>query len=274
MPSVDAVLLRLPAICLLALSLELAACRSPQASKDPPVLGDPINGQATPQQRPGDQGQGSQTATTQASGAAVTDTTSGLTAEDIRRLFPLEPRQGVYRITKGPDAGKDLNFDLQQVEDGQWRLTYEGLQATYFKASPQGLLITREDDFGEKVQVTYDPAINCLPLGLSKDTPFQGKTRMTVRGPNGETRDSGSCDYTVTLLGKQRVTTPAGGFDAVVIRNIRTLDLAMADVVVDITSAYAAPQGEVIEHVDQKTQALGLFGLNKLSERRLVELRR
>ncbi len=244
-----------------AMLLTLGACSSPQASKKPPSLGDPIDAaqhdSANPPKTNTDTGN--------------TNVSAALTVDDVAKLFPLKPRQGVYRITQGADKGKDVPFTLEKVDDDQWKLTYKDQQVTYFKTSDKGLLITREDDFGENVQVTYEPAINCLPVGLSKDKPFEGKTQMTVRKPSGETRDSGTCQYTVTFEGVQRVKTPAGASEARIIRNVRKLDLSLANVTVDIFSAYAVPQGEVIERVEQKTQALGFIGMNKLTERRLVE---
>lgn len=181
------------------------------------------------------------------------------------QLFPLEARQGAFRVVEGADRGKTVPATLEQAGEG-WVLTLEGRQRTFIERNDAGdLIITREDDFGENVTVRYDPAVVMLPAQVTADAVREGEVTMTVYGlGTDEKREQGTCRYHVSVRGQEDVTTPAGAYEGTyLIHSTRQIDLNLADVTVRLDTAYAAGVGQVAETVVQETKALGLIGGTK-----------
>ena len=193
-----------------------------------------------------------------------------VTAQAAATLFPLKPTTGQFRIVEGDDAGDDFHFSLTPDVKG-WKFTYDQRQVTYLQPAADGaLLITREDSLDDGVAVTYTPPIVALPANLTPRVPFKGQCQAVIRNLDDHSEVTrGSCRYQVELLGMQKVTTPAGTFKAAIVRVHRGLNLGMADVTVDILTAYVPGRGQIAERVDQTTVALGLFPVRDLTETRL-----
>ncbi len=191
---------------------------------------------------------------------------------DIVALFPLRADKGRFQIVEGDDDGYVFGWRLEPVGQG-WVFTYEGYQQVWLRAEADGALrIVREDDLDEEVQVTYEPALLMLPTKLEIGEAISETVTMTVRSLDGsQLRSVGTCINTVTLLGVQTVSTPAGAFEAVIVETRRQVQLPIARVEVQIISAFVPGRGQVAERVVQKVRALGLFDTEEVREERLVE---
>jgi hypothetical protein len=188
-------------------------------------------------------------------------------------LLPLAAHAGVVEVTEGYKHPRQVDYRMEADEDGQWRLSTDGTGVVYFRKGNDGAVeITREDDMGENVAVSYEPPIVGVPTALVPGKMVRGSVNMTVRNlKNGHVRDAGRCDYTVELLGRQEVTTPAGRFDAYVIRSTRTIELKHARSQVTIQGWYVPAKGEVLEHVKELTTALGVLEFQSEQVTRLVK---
>jgi hypothetical protein len=87
---------------------------------------------------------------------------------------------------------------------------------------------------------------------------------------DGSLRDKGQCTYRVELLGWQFLTTPAGAFEARVIRTTRQIKLRFAKVTVVVLDAYSPDGGQVAQRVDQTIRTLGLISVHSHEELRLA----
>ena len=199
------------------------------------------------------------------------------------KLLPLTPSEGSFMptLTENLEDDERVPFRFTSTADG-WAWSLKDLRVIYYKATPEGTVITREDDLEEEVAVYYDPAIPILPNNLAADAPIKGTTNMVVKGINsGNVQNKGKCDYTVELLGRHNIWTPRGVIDAVIIRNTRAITLKFVTVTVSITTAYAytplakspakgASVGQVGERVHQIIKPLGLFEDESNEELRLA----
>ncbi len=194
------------------------------------------------------------------------------TTADIAPLFPLRRDKGRFQIVEGDDDGYAFAWQLEPAGQG-WVYTYEGYQQVWILQDEAGALrIVREDDLDEDVQVTYEPAVLMLPAKLETGFSESETVTMTVRSLDGtQLRSVGTCINTVTVLGKQSVSTPAGQFEAVMVETRRQVQLPIARVEVQIISAFVPGRGQVAERVVQKVRALGLFDTEEVREVRLVE---
>jgi hypothetical protein len=150
-------------------------------------------------------------------------------------------------------------------------LTLEGKQVSHLGLTDDGdLLTSREDDMEEQVEVSYSPALT-QPARMETGKAFTGKSQMTIRRmKDGSIRDQGECQYEVVLLGRQSVTTPAGPFDAYVVRTTRTLRLKLARVTVVSLDAFVDGKGSVVQNSTVTIRPLGLMGVTSKEEYRLA----
>jgi len=184
----------------------------------------------------------------------------------------MEPRDAtvVYKVTEGPDAGRDLVL-VVVTDDQGWIATLTGWNRVRMTRSEQGAVLTHFDvDLASKVRVDYDPPITILPPRLAVGKPFEGDCRVQVRNlDDGSLRTRGTCQYRVELIGRQIVTTPAGEFDAFLVRTHRHMKLTLADAVITTLDAYGPQRGQVAHRLVKKVRLLGLVPTQSSREMRL-----
>ncbi len=182
-----------------------------------------------------------------------------------RDLMPMHDRTGEYSIQPEDKPAQRTPFHLQPKGpkgDDLWRLTLENKAATFFQPDPDGnIMIPCEDDLGENVEMTYTPALKMLPGQWPKGLVVEGDVKMLVKNiKTGGVREKGHCKYRVELLGRQRVSTPAGDFDTYLVRETRHIFLQMAKADSICDTWYVAEKGDVKEHTKERTKVFGLFG--------------
>jgi len=91
-----------------------------------------------------------------------------------------------------------------------------------------------------------------------------------INASNSSTRDRGTCRYTVALAGRQRVKTPAGAFDAYIVKTCRELHMNLARAKVIWWSAYAPGRGLVAHHQIEEVWAMNLFPTRRIFDMRLA----
>jgi hypothetical protein len=132
--------------------------------------------------------------------------------------------------------------------------------------------VEREIDMTERVEVTYEPALQMLPARLTRGEPVSNTVTMTIRNlADGKVRDQGTCELTCEHIGIETVQTPAGDFEAHIVQATRRIDLALAKVLVDVEESYAVGVGTVVETIRRDTKALGLFSIKSEEEIRRLE---
>ncbi|MEX2213677.1 MAG: hypothetical protein WD768_06095 [Phycisphaeraceae bacterium] len=187
-------------------------------------------------------------------------------------LIPLKERSIRIEFTEGELKGMTVDVKIAEGEKGQWVETAKDARILYYGDSDGSVVMGREEDFGEKVTITYEPAFVLMPKTLEAGKPFEGTTKMTVlnRG-SGTKKAGGTCKYKVELVRQEKVTTPAGEFDAYLIQTTRDISLDLASVQVTVLTWHVPGQGMVASKVNQKTQALGLFGSEKVEAWKLAK---
>lgn len=198
----------------------------------------------------------------------------------LSSLVELRPRQAKYRILQGPMKERTLQSTLTPPEPAEanaaqnpWQLTLESVRTVFLQLDPQGtLLIPAEQDQTDRVFVSYEPAVGFMPAKLKMGRVTRGTSEMTIASlRTGEVRDTGRCDWYTDVLGQQRVRTPLGEFDAILIRGVREVKLGLATVHVVVDEAYAPGVGLVWERIDRNVRILGLLPARQVEERVLVE---
>jgi hypothetical protein len=176
----------------------------------------------------------------------------------------------VFDVTEGARKGETLTAKLEADGPNRWRYTLEDTRVAFIEVADDGsLLVSREQDMAEGVEVTYEPALVMLPPRLTTGEPVKNECAVVITDlKDGSVRDRGRCSYTSELIGPA-ADQPSGEPPAWLVRGTRSLDLnlAKADVVID--TACVPGVGTVRERVEQVTRALGLFAITKAEELRL-----
>ena len=185
-------------------------------------------------------------------------------------LFPLGPRQARFEFVAGPLTGTTVNYRFE-ADGNQWRQMLEGLRTvTLHRRDDGAIVIASEQDIEANALVSYDPALVMLPAQVRTSPSVRGRAEMTVRNLNDHSlRAKGTCHYQVQMLGTSMVTTPAGKFEAVIVRTVRRISLPLADVTVTIHTAYVLDRGKIAEHIERVTRTLGTFSFTRVSDMRL-----
>jgi len=223
------------------------------------------------------------------SACAATPPTDVVPAPPLNALAPAVPGGGssvmkavalfgdagtkrVYEFTVGKFAGRELPHRRSILPNGKVIDLLEGHQSAEFVVNDAVNLLA-EDDYASKVRVVYEPAMVVMPARLraGETTEQLSESSMTVTNlADGSPRDRGRCKYKVELLGKARVATPAGSFDAWIVRTTRHLSLQMAGGTVVTHSAYVEGRGLIAEHIEQNLKMLGLIAVRSEDEFRLT----
>lgn len=190
----------------------------------------------------------------------------------LKEFVPFQSRSGAFmlKVGKKPDREIDFHFDAEQND--LWAYTLADKHVTYYKAGKDGgIVIPRELDSNEHVEITYTPAFQMLPANWADSPVYDGTCTMVVKNSKtGLVREKGTCVYRVELLGKQKIHTPAGDFEACLVRETRHIRLNLAKSDVMSLTWYVPGQGEVADHTETTTKALGIIGGKTVEETRLA----
>ncbi|MCX5658939.1 MAG: hypothetical protein NTW19_04365 [Planctomycetota bacterium] len=187
-------------------------------------------------------------------------------------LFPLRKAAGMYDITRDDKLTPGVPYKLEPDAANGWTLAIGDLRVVNLRLDPDGsVLVTREDELGDNLSVTYTPAIRMLPATLTPSQPQEFDCQLVVRSMKDQSvRDKGDCRYTVEYLGTQQVQTPAGEFTAAMVRTTRQMNLNLASVRVTMLTAYVPEKGVVVQRVEEVRRMLGLFSSKSSEESRLA----
>ncbi len=177
------------------------------------------------------------------------------------KLIPATDASGAFQVMVGPDKGAIRPF-TRTFKNGKWVIFEKGDHRGFYHLDKQGrIILDREDDLHENVQVDYDPGIVVLPAIVGNGSPLpSGKVTMIVKNlKTGRQRDHGTCTYQLTRIRREKLTTPAGTFDTYLVEQKRHLVLNLASVDLTIHTAYAPGVGTVLDTLWQTIHVLGLL---------------
>lgn len=186
---------------------------------------------------------------------------SAITPVRADRLMPRNDATGSFEVMVGPNKGKIRPF-TRTFKNNHWIIVEKGDHRGFYRQDSEGrIILDREDDFNEQVQVDYKPGIVILPPVLGDgDALPRGKVQMIVKNlKTGKIRDRGTCTYQVTAVTEKKITTPAGTFRGYVVEQKRHLNLSLAKVDLTIHTGYVPGKGTVMDALWQTMHAVGLI---------------
>lgn len=138
---------------------------------------------------------------------------------------PLESGTWTYRIVGGEEAGKSEQHVITPADGdasgADWKYAIPGKGSLLIEQTDDGsLLFLSQEDTEQEVISRYDPPEPGLLAGLapgdSKEVSIDVKV-SELSDPDDAAHE-GKLDVTYSNLGAYRVTTPAGSYDAALVR--------------------------------------------------------
>jgi hypothetical protein len=181
-----------------------------------------------------------------------------------------EPGEWTYRITSGARRGTTISETLAPIDttgNGKtWRRTIGEEYTLYVSQAADGsLVVPSEIAHAHKALVRFDPPLAYLMAELEPGATRVFDGRMEVyraRHPDSKLY-SGRIRATTALAGSYRVKTPAGTFDATLVRTDYKIDIfALVSVTDTLYTFYAEGIGKVAEAGRQRMSAMGLLDTN------------
>lgn len=198
-------------------------------------------------------------------------------------IYP-EPRPGasaLFSSDADPDAVVTLalfapddelaDFLVRETRTGASRPLSEQLVAI----QPDGRYTTPRMRNIDRSRITrFDPPMTIMPAELASDEPFEESFGVQVSRMNNPDRieQRGTGDSTITYRGIQHITTPAGDFEAHLIRTEFTTEFGVASARRITDRWYAEGIGLIAESFEEQITVLGLNAETRRRSMRRLEV--
>jgi hypothetical protein len=141
------------------------------------------------------------------------------------KFAPLKDGTSTYRIVGGDKAGQSEQHVVKRLANdpsgADWSYTVEGTgNVAIDQAADASLTFLSEEDLAQSVITRYRPAEPGLLVGLAPGDSRSSTIAVEVADLSSpdEVSHRGTLDVTYSYLGAYRVTTPAGTYDAALIK--------------------------------------------------------
>src|SRR5699024_6061521 len=97
------------------------------------------------------------------------------------KLLPEKDGSGAFKVVEGKGKGQVYPFK-REYKDKHWVINREKQHIGYYHIDSKGqIILDKEDDLDEGVQVVYTPGIVVLPGKITDKPPYpKGKVKMVV----------------------------------------------------------------------------------------------
>jgi len=193
-----------------------------------------------------------------------------------------EPGEWTYVMTSGARRGTTLREVLESIEatgrGETWKRTIGDQYTLYVSRTAEGsLVLPSEIAHIHKAVVSFDPPLSYLIAALEPGATrvYDGRMDVYHAGSPDAKWYSGRMRATTVYAGKYRIRTPAGTFNATLVKTDYKIDiLAVVSVTDTLYTFYAEGTGKVAEAEHQRISTVGLFHTNTRIGKVLVGFRR
>ncbi len=141
------------------------------------------------------------------------------------KFAPLQEGTWTYQIVGGKQAGRNEQHVIKRLEGdpsgASWRYAVGTDRVLFIKQAADGsLTFVADEELDQGVITRYRPAQPGLLTGLAPGDSRSAKIAVEVSDLSDpdDVSHKGSLDVTYSYLGAYKVTTPAGAYDAALIR--------------------------------------------------------
>ena len=177
---------------------------------------------------------------------------------DATTLLPSKPGTWTYNVVSGKDTGKTRTQVLQRATDPDhpdlWQRHDPGNRVFSMEVTKQSITVSSLAVHAHNLLIEYLSGEPLMEKGMKPGEAIRHKTDINAVKLNhpSHTRSTGFLDIVVTYMGKMKVVTPAGTFDAYLIRRDFNSDVSPVKQTDTIYAFYAENVGIVAlaSHLD------------------------
>jgi hypothetical protein len=175
-------------------------------------------------------------------------------------LMPLTLRKGVYRVIEGPERYDQVPF-VFEPQGERWILTKIGVSQHELHLDQDGnIVIDRELNLRNNLEVKYLSPIILLPAVVERDTVLSGKTRVMIRNAQTEeTRYKGMCKWNIRFVGMSSAGQTDNILPVYCFQATRDIRFSLAKITLLVDFEYVRGKGMITTGIEQTIRTLGLF---------------
>jgi hypothetical protein len=180
--------------------------------------------------------------------------------DDVRALVNLHPGTWVYAIVAGKKKGTTRNEVYSKNADGTWTRNLGNDMIVYMNMTDDAWTRFAETDLSFDYRSDFEPPIHHAARWKPGDSKvIESDIKVTKVGEPDDVKYTGKMKSTISYKGAYEVTTPAGKFNASLLKGVFDIKVGPADVV-DTQYAFFAPGvGKVAEIEGLSVSALFIY---------------
>jgi hypothetical protein len=165
-----------------------------------------------------------------------------------------------FKIVAGDDEGKSTTEIFKKTKDGHWQRSLGKNMIEYMKLSADAWSKFAETDLDFEYRSDFDPPVHHAGAWKPGDsTTIESDIKVTKVGEPDDVKYSGHMKATVSYEGAYEITTPAGKFEAALMKGVYDIKVGPADVK-DVQYLFYAPGvGKVAEIEALSVSALLIY---------------
>lgn len=174
----------------------------------------------------------------------------------------------IVRIIKASESDADFMVREQVKEDGQV------ISERFVQVGADGSLVMPRMHNTKRGRITrFEPALTLAPASLVQGEPYEQKVKVEVADLDNpdDIQERGTGTSTITYLGMERIRTPAGEFEAHLVRSKLTTEFTAAKAERVTDRWYAADVGLVGESYEEKISVMGFVVETKRRSMRRIQ---
>lgn len=193
---------------------------------------------------------------------ALADDAEQVSAKD---LLPLRRETQTFLISKGEGAGQQIDVKVEPTKadsDAVWVLSLEDRNRVHLRKDAEGGIVVERLELPSKDKaIEYRPAVPLLPATITAQLRQSVGSEATVYSlSDGQPLYSGPVTHEIERVTRATFNTPIGSIRGYLVQLSHTIDLAAADVTMDMDIGFASDGGLVYRHMKTHIEKLGLFG--------------
>jgi hypothetical protein len=195
------------------------------------------------------------------------------------KWMPLEKNTWRYRMTYGDLKGQIVEDRVSRLEQpasgAEWKLELDKTEILFLRKTPSGdVVCATHSDLNTGMDSVNDPPALQVVQGMKPEQSVEKHFSVKVFDPRepSKVKYNGGLDLTLTYVGAYEVTTPAGRFEAVLIKSICRGEVGPATVMDVRYRLYAQGAGMVAMVKDKLASAYLFFGDHSKTGKVLLEI--
>ena len=181
------------------------------------------------------------------------------------RLMPLEARRMRYAL-RVDDRERAADASLVPAEEageersaGWWLRMGEHRHSLLRREADGAIHVLHQRLPRDGMEIVYEPSVVLLPARCAPGETVESTGSIRIETQDGTTR-RGELTHRVRIAGRERVETPAGEREAVLVETRDEIDLGWVELTIEARTHYVPGLGRARQRMVTERRTLAVFG--------------